>query len=407
MAPSNVSPSLALLLVALSRPVAPQGETSSPEALRSLFAEAVKRQQLLDFEGAAEVYRAFLERQPRSVEARSNLGAVFAAQGRYEEAIAQYREALAVDPSRTAVRFNLAVSLFKSGRLSDAAGELERVVEEKPGHRSAVILLAECRAGLGEFGKAVALLTPLNEQNPEDRAVTYLLGLALVQDKQVERGQRLLDRILRDGESAQTRLLLGVVKLQAGEYAAARDDLRRAAELDPKLPLVHVFLGRALMNTGEVALAAEAFRKEIARNPNEFDANLLLGVLLKQEQKLPEARERFEKAASVRPGDPAALYQIGALELQLGHTEEARAILEGVVAGAPDFTEAHVSLATAYYRLKRKEDGDRHRTIARELTAKEQEMQPGAQAGGEAYRGEPMPAPEPKKEKPPEDERIP
>ena len=102
-----------------------------------------------------------------------------------------------------------------------------------------------------------------------------------------------------------------------------------------------------------------------------------------------------------RPGEPAAAYQVGSLRLQLGQTDGAREVLERVVSAAPDFLEAHVSLALVYYRLKRKADGDRERDIVRELERKAQEQQPGARAGGEAYRGEPrLPAPAPKKTPP-------
>jgi predicted Zn-dependent protease len=370
---------------------------SSADQLRALFAEAVSLHQARDLAAAADAYARFLKEQPRNVEALSNLGAVLAAQGRYEEAIARYGEALALDADRTAVRFNLAVALQKAGRPADAAVELERVVAERPDQRSAIVLLAECRALLGEYGKAAALLTPLHERAPDDRAVMYLLGLSLVQDKQADRGKVLLDRILRDGESAETHLLLGAVKLGAGEYAAARDDLRRGAELNPGLPLVHVLLGRALMNVGDTQGAAAAFRRELAVNSNDFDANLLLGVLAKQENALDEAMARFEKAAALRPGDPAASYQLGALRLHVGDVERGREALERVVAAAPDFLEAHVSLALAYYRLKRKDDGDRHRAIIQELQRRQQEEQPGARTGGEAYRGEVrVPAPDAK-----------
>jgi len=364
------------------------------DELRALFAEAVRLHQARQLAAAADAYGRFLKEQPRNVEALSNLGAVLAAQGRYEDAISRYREALAVDARRTAVRLNLAVALQKAGRAAAAAAELERVVAEAPQNRSAIVLLAECRVRLGEYGKAAALLTPLHEQSPDDRAVTYLLGLALVQDKQVDRGKLLLDQVLRDGDSAETRLLMGVAKLGAADYAAARDDLRRAAELNPALPMVHGFLGRALMNLGDLGGATEEFRREIQADPNDFDANLFLGVLLKQDNAYEEAMARFEKAASLRPGEPAASYQVGSLRLQLGQTEGAREVLEQVVAAAPDFLEAHVSLALVYYRLKRKDDGDREREIVRELERKAQEQQPGARAGGEAYRGEPrLPAP--------------
>jgi hypothetical protein len=42
---------------------------------------------------------------------------------------------------------------------------------------------------------------------------------------------------------------------------------------------------------------------------------------------------------------------------------------------APAFKEAHVTLATVYYRLRRKADGDRERVIVERLTAETQARQ--------------------------------
>ena len=42
---------------------------------------------------------------------------------------------------------------------------------------------------------------------------------------------------------------------------------------------------------------------------------------------------------------------------------------------APVFTEAHVTLATVYYRLKRKADGDRERSIVLKLNGEAQAKQ--------------------------------
>ena len=50
--------------------------------------------------------------------------------------------------------------------------------------------------------------------------------------------------------------------------------------------------------------------------------------------------------------------------------------LSAIVREAPKFTEAHVLLATAYYRLKRKEDGDRERAVVQKLNAETQAAQP-------------------------------
>ena len=42
-------------------------------------------------------------------------------------------------------------------------------------------------------------------------------------------------------------------------------------------------------------------------------------------------------------------------------------MFEAIVKEAPDLIEAHVQLATAYNRLKRKEDADRERAIVDRL----------------------------------------
>ena len=61
----------------------------------------------------------------------------------------------------------------------------------------------------------------------------------------------------------------------------------------------------------------------------------------------------------------------------LGQVEAARGHLESLVAEAPNFTEAHVSLATVYYREKRKSDGDRERAIVEKLNAEKQAKEKG------------------------------
>src|SRR5579885_1835748 len=47
---------------------------------------------------AVQLYQQVLKQRPDSIEARANLGAALAHEGRYDEAIEQYRRALAHDP---------------------------------------------------------------------------------------------------------------------------------------------------------------------------------------------------------------------------------------------------------------------------------------------------------------------
>jgi tetratricopeptide (TPR) repeat protein len=338
---------------------------------------AIDLHQSGDIPGATAAYRDYLKKDSKNVMARSNLGAALSKAGQYEEAIVEYKQALALEPRNLPVRMNLGIAYYKTSQIAEAAEELSKVVKQQASMRQAVFLLADCELRLGENKKVIELLSPLEKASPDDKALVYLLGTALIRDNQPERGQVLVNRILREGESAEALLLLGTTKMNVQDFAGAMADLKKAAELNPKLPDVFSYFGMALMATGDTAAAGDAFRQEIQSNPHDFVANLQLGVIFKQDQKYDDARTSFELALRARPGDPGVRYQLATLDLMTGKVEQACAKLEQLIKESPQFVEAHVSLATVYYRLKRKEDGDRERAIVLKLNAESQAKQPG------------------------------
>jgi Flp pilus assembly protein TadD len=356
------SHSAALALILFCRAASGQ---ENPEGI---LRQAVTLHQSGDVERAIPQYRAYLKLRPEAVEARSNLGAALARTGRYSDAIVEYREALKRRPGNPGIRLNLALAQYKLGQVSEAATELTALHRERPADRQVLLLLADCWLRRGDDRKVIELLAPVEQQDQNDLAIAYLLGTALLRDKQVDRGQRVIDRILRKGDSAEARLLLGTAKMNASEWEAAIVDLEKAVELDPKLPDVHSYLGRANIQTGDTAAARIAFSKELALNPTDFESNLQLAVLLKLDQDYEGSRKLLDRALLVRPGEPRAKFQMAALNLAAGRLEEARLGLETIVRQSPSFVEAHIALATAYYRLKRKADGDREKALAQKLT---------------------------------------
>src|ERR1022692_2878480 len=319
------------------------------EAPEQILRQAITMHQAGDTEGAIREYRAYLRLRPDSPDVRSNLGAALASTGRYSEAIVEYQ----------------------AGQISDAARELEALHAVQPANPQVILVLADCWLRQGENAKVIGLLAPLDKQNQGELAMAYMLGTALLRDKQIDRGQQIVDRILRNGDSAEARLLLGMAKLEALEYPAAIADLTKAVELNPHLPDLYSYLGQAQMASGDMTAARAAFEKELAQNPNDFESNLRLAVLLKQDGDYDRARELLARALRVRPGGPGALYQVGATELAAGDMDSAFAPLEKVVKQSPQFLEAHVSLAQVYYRLKRKADGDRERALVQKLKAEQ------------------------------------
>jgi tetratricopeptide (TPR) repeat protein len=196
---------------------------------------------------------------------------------------------------------------------------------------------------------------------------------------------------------------MGAMLLVADDAQNALKEIERAVELNPKLPTVQAWYGRILMRLGDSERAKNAFRAELASNANDFDSNLYIGVLFRQDKQTDEALAYLSRAARLRPRDQYARYHLAAAYAQAGKPAEALPLLEGVAKEHGDFVEARVLLASVYYRLNRKQDGDRENAIIQKLNAEQQAKQPGSQTGA-GQNPSPKPSPDPSTTKQPQKE---
>ena len=265
------------------------------------------------------------------------------------------------------------------------------MLKAKPDHPQAPLLLADCRLLLGEWKQVIAILDPLLERDPDNKAVLYMLGTALMRDRQYERGQRVLDRILRQGDSAEAHLVLAIASREANDDIAAEKELRRALELDPdpahrqrhprRRARPH---GRGRRRDGGAAARAGGEPQPLRLAPAARPA-APPGLEDGRGDGAPAARP-----SRCGPGTPACATRSPWSRSPTSDLEAARATLEALVKDEPRFTEAHVSLATVYYRLGRRADGQRHQAIVQQLKRDEK-----AREDAEKARQQGAPAPPP------------
>jgi len=346
---------------------------------QELVQDAMQKQRSGQLQDAVTEYREFLKSHPEATAIHSNLGAALVGLGRFQEAIPEYETALQQSPKLVGTRLNLALAYYKMGRIHEAATELVRVHGEDPNNRQASLLLADCDMRLGKEEDVIRVLEPEEKKYPDDLAICYLLGTALIRQKRVDEGQILVDRILRNGDSAEAHLMLGTAKMNVSDFAGARDEFAKAVALNPNLADAHALYAKALMLTGDSDLSAKEFEAELAVEPYSFEANLQLGAVARQEQNYDEAQKLLLRAQQTRPGDPGVRYQLALVAIDQHRLEDACRILESLVKESPQFTEAHVSLSLVYYRLKRPQVSKAEREIVQKLTAEAQAKQPGAQ----------------------------
>src|SRR5215467_5636083 len=281
--------STCLLLVA----AALLAHSQSPQ---QLVHDAIQKQQSGDLAGAVPEYREFLKLHPAATRIHSNLGAALAGLGQFEEAVTEYEIALKQSPAQPAVRLNLGLAYYKMGRIADAAKELAKVRSEAPANHQAVLLLGDCYLRMGKNKDVIRVLTPEETKSPDDLAIAYMLGTAYIRDGQVDAGRVLVDRILRNGDTAQADLMLGTSKMGIQDFAGARDEFAKAVALNPSLPAVHGLYAQALYLTGDSDLSSKEFQAELAIDPYNFEANVHLGANAREEQKYDEAIRFFKRA---------------------------------------------------------------------------------------------------------------
>jgi tetratricopeptide (TPR) repeat protein len=337
------------LLLAVQTPKA--AHTQVADDAMSMAQRAWQLQQAGDHAAAVDAYRAFLKLRPDEAGAHSNLGAVLVKLGRYDEAIGEYQTAERLLPGDPRIGMNLALAYQKSGRLLEASKKLEALHSAVPQERQITLLLADCSLQMGENDRVIELLQPVEHDDPADLATAYMLGTALIRKHRIAEAQVLLDRILRNGDSAEARFLVGTQFYEAGDYPAAVRELASAIRLNPKLPQLQSFCGLALLNTGDPDAAAAAFRLELAGNPNDYASNLALGQILTVSKQFRDALPLLERALLVRPRSTDAMLALGECLSGAGRLQEARERLEAVTRAVPASLEAHRELLSVYTRL--------------------------------------------------------
>jgi tetratricopeptide (TPR) repeat protein len=347
-----------------------KAQMPSPEAL---LQQAVEMQQRGDLDQAVKAYEDFLSLRPNETAVRSNLGVLLSRLGRFDEAIAEYKKAHDLDPSNAGIVLNLGLAYYKSGRIPEAAGEFSKAKAMAPDNLQITLLLADCELRMGQNANVIALLHPVEQQNPDNLAIAYMLGAAMIRDNQIQEGQKRVDRILRNGDSAEAQFLLGSQMFAAGDFPASVKQFAAAIDLNPNLPGLQSFYGQALLYTGDPDGAAAAFQKELAADPNDFEANLKLSEILTARQEWTGAEPLVARALRVRPNSADALRQMAEIDVAKGNLPEARRQLQVAEKASPQSASVHRLLSQVYAKLSLKSDAVREDKLATALEPKQAE----------------------------------
>src|ERR1700682_1509623 len=248
-----------------------------------------------------------------------------------------------------------------------AAEQFELAIKSAPpdsaAKREAMVFLGQSLYLSNHFKEAIPWLEQAATGQVHPLEVNYMLGVAYVQARQPEKCVTAFAKLYVVGPtSAAARLIAAQMMVRYGFEEDAEKQLRRALELDPKIPEAHLILGELATYHGEIDRAVTELGKEIEINPNFATAYYKLGDAYSRREQWEEAIPNLERSIWLNPNfsgpyillgkgylkrkelsnaentlrqairmDPqnySARYLLGQTLMQAGRTEEARKILE-------------------------------------------------------------------------------
>ncbi len=253
-----------------------QDTSNAPEKVLS---RAVELHQKGDLEGAIRQYQAFLTRFPNTGDVRFNLGAAYAALGRYEEAISEYERALELGKltDSAAVRFNLGWAYFNVADFKNGISVLEALVTVKDS-AEARLLLGRCRFHATDYFGALKDLQRALELNPKLPSLNATHGTLLRTMTRHDEADAAFRRELGiEPDDFDSNLYHGIY-LQQNEqkYEEALACFNRALQSRPGdlSALFQIGLVYEAMNRADEAL--ETMKRVVEANPDSLEGHVTL-----------------------------------------------------------------------------------------------------------------------------------
>jgi Flp pilus assembly protein TadD len=313
------------------------------QALNHLLTDAQSAVDRQDYETAAQNYQDYLAKKPDDAEVHFNLGYVYTAMQRSDDAKAEYQKAIALgpdDPKMAPAYQNLGLTLLPK----DPAAAVDPL-------RHAATLA------------------------PQDARTKWLLGMALENSGKLEPAIDEFQAAEKlNSKDFETRLALGHALIAAGRPADAEPELRQALALQsdgPDVDRVHLELAQCLIAEKKSEPAAAELAAYLQAHPDDAARRLDRASLLIDASKYDDALAELDRAANGKPEALSALQLRAHIFYEEKRWDDLIPVLLKAQALAPKDPSIPAQLGDVY--LQKKDYPDAARTL---ITA--YNLKPGA-----------------------------
>ena len=276
------------------------------------------------------------------------------------------------EAGRTDVALLLGVAYYHANDHRRAIDRLAPIADTLPPgsieQREAVQVLGLSYFLAGRFADAVPRLEATRVWASDNTELAYVLGQAYVQVGQADRARKIFAGMFGVPEgSAAAHLLCAQMMIRLESEALAETELKRALELDARLPQVRALLGQVALFRGRLDDAVSLMEGEIAINPGNAMAFYQLGDARVRQGKLEEGVAALQKSIWLNPFYSAPYIVLGKAYMQKDQLATAEGMLSRAIEYDPNNRTAHYVLGQLFQRMGRAEEAKRELAIAERL----------------------------------------
>jgi tetratricopeptide (TPR) repeat protein len=303
------------------------------------------------------LWQDVVQKSPRKARGHNNLGASFADQEQWKEALSEYQIALTLHPDQptfTSIQNNMGNAYTSLGQLDAAQQAYNTAITSEPAHAPAhnglgnvYRLQGRAEDAFNEFQKALRL-------DPDYAEAHNNLGLLYQAHGRLDAALQEFQTAIRlSPESAEPYNNQGLIYGTQGHLDEAITAFEQALILNPRMADAHDNLGLIYNRQGRTDDAMREYDAALTLNPDYSKAHNNLGNLYLKLKRFDEAIREYQRAVSSNPNYAKAHYNLGVVHYQQGRLSQAVEELQRAVQLRPNYAPAHNNLGVVYQDLGR------------------------------------------------------
>jgi superkiller protein 3 len=317
----------------------------------------------------AQVDRSSSKGQTAQVltEARGLLAA-----GKTEAAIELLRNGSKNASDKPEISYLLGLAYHQQRDYAHAVEHLSATIKAMPetdrDYPKAIQLLGISHYLLGHHREAIPYLEKTSRLIPDSDEITYALGICYIETRNPDKSREAFARMFQVQESSAAAYLINAQMLVRQQFEElAEPELKKALELDPKLPQVNFLLGEMAIYHAQIDRGIELLQKEIEINPAFALAYYWLGEAYTRQLKWDEAIGPLQKSIWLNPYFSGPYIVLGKVYLKKLELPNAEGMLRRATQMDPNNFSAHHLLAQVLQRANRPEEARREFETAEKL----------------------------------------